>query len=282
LIETNKSEWEILSSSEIIKHLTNRGFKNIATFRQDVSGGLYCKNNNKTYVSLDNAIGEKFQLDNSKNIIRFAELMGRFHNCAEGFKKPVGIRVKTEWGKVIERYTTLARRIERYSGVICDVGENNRFEKEVLRYINPLMNRVNASTKVFKSKDYFKALERSMQLKEIGLNSISDNTVVISNEGIKIIDILNLSYNMALEDLSALIKKGLENNRDLAIYEEVLSSYEGVRKLDENSKIVIDAIVKFPFKTLKVINRNIDKKSDDEVLLERFYKYYEREMGIWN
>lgn len=268
----------------ISEYIYENGFNNIATFVCGEDGKPFVYNEGGLFALVNEFEGERYELTQRDNAIEFARLLADFHKQSEGFIKPTGARVKVEWGKTIEKYKTLSRKLERYMKALNQRGANNKFEEETLDYLEPILNRAYRSVKVFKSMGYLKALEKSMLNKEICINAFSDNTAIITpDRNIIIKDVFNLSYNMTLEDLSELIKKGSDKNDVKDIYSNVIKNYSKVRHLDENSKIIIAAIINFPYDSMKILNRYICSKSDEESLLEKFKKYYEREqrVNIW-
>lgn len=279
---TNKKEWERLSSSEIIQYLISRGFEDIVTFKNEYEDIQKTQKFNETYPSINGLEGEKFEIVTRENILKFTKILGDLHNCGEGFIKPPGVKIKTEWGKSIEKYRTLTRTTERYIKTIKERGAINNFEVIIGNSVEHLMNKAQASLKILKSPQYLDALERSMNLKEICLNSICDNTAVINDGKIIIVNVFNLSYNMTLEDLGSLIKKCSGKNNTQNICGEIVESYSNIRPLDENSKVILKAIVDFPYDSIKIINRYCNGKGQETVLIEKFKKYYERDlMAIW-
>lgn len=283
MIQTNKPEWEISSSAEITDYITKNGFSNIISFKNGVNGKPYVYKNNKIYALLDNVEGEKLELTNKESIIEFASLLGNFHSCAEGFTKPPGMSMKTEWGKLIVKFKTMTRRVEKYIKIINETGKTNSFEIETWDYLESIMKRAATSLKIFKSKEYLNALEKSMFLREVCLNSISDDGVVINKGEMIITNVFDFSYNMNLEDLSKLIKKSFESNNPKIMYDEVISAYSRVRYIDENSRNIVNAMITFPYDSMKVINRYMNKMGEEALLLEKFKRYYKREQrdNIW-
>lgn len=267
----------------IVNHLIERGFNNIIQFNCDANEKPYTIDKNKIYAKVHEVKGERLVLSNLDNILYFTEILADFHSSSQGFIKPSGIKIKTEWGKLIEKYKTMTRRIDKYIRLTNQKGITTKFEEDTWRFMEPLMNRADISIKVFKSPIYLKVLEKSMLNMEICLNTMSDSLAVNRNGTIIIKNIFDLSYNMALEDICKLIKKGFEGNDARIVYYEVINSYSKIKRIDENSRVVINAILNFPYDSLKVINRYLDNKNEETVLVEKFKKQYEIEQrsNIW-
>lgn len=273
----NRKEWEISSSSEIVDYVVKNGFMNIIQLQKGIDGKSYVKEGNKIYALIDELDWRKFELTASENILEFTELLGHFHNCAQGFVQSPGAKVRVDWGKSIEKYRTMTSSIEGYYRLISGRGRVNKFEEKTWIHLDTIISAAKATLKIFRSIGYLRALENSMMKKEICINSISDNTAVKYKKDILITGIFNLGYNMVEEDIGKLIKKGIENHGDRSIYQKVINTYSGIRQLDENSENIIRAIVTYPYNSIRMIKKYIDNQENSDILLQKFERYFECE-----
>lgn len=276
----SRAEWEIISAYEIMKYANRKGFNNAIRFEKDFLENPYVFKKNIPYLRLEELSGKKLDLDNSEDIIKLAKLLGGFHECCEGFEKPSGIKINTLWGKKIEKYRTMTRRVARYLNKLVPTAINNNFEERIYSLRETLMEKAAVSIKLFGSREYLSTLEKSMENREIAFNAITNNSAVINNEGVYLVDIFDVGYNLALEDLCSLIKRGSQKNNSNYIYARTIEAYSSIRGLEENSENIIKSMITFPYDSMKVIIKYLDKKIDGEFALEKFEKYYEKEKEL--
>jgi CotS family spore coat protein len=277
LKQINKKEWEITSSEAIVDYIIKKGFKNIVAFEKGVDGKPYVRLKDKTFALIEEAEGERLILGSTDNTVDFSRVLAGFHMAAEGFTQPPGIKIKAFWGRSIEHYRTMTNNLEKYSRMITLKGQNNKFEEATSADLEVLLKRARKSLEIFRSADYLRALEKSMVKKEICLNAISDNIAVKSKLGIIITNIFDLGHNMIEEDLGNLIKKGMEGSGNKSLYKEVVENYSKIKYLDESSDPIIKAIVSFPYDSIRIITRYMDKREDENILFGKYKKYHERE-----
>lgn len=279
-------EWEVMSAAAVLEYVTSRGFDHIVSLKKIGNYKPYIRKEDAIYVLMSIARGQKLKLRSQSNALILAEELGRFHNAAEGFTQPPGIKLRVEWGKRLENYRMAATRIEKYISYIQNKETLNEFEKYTSQYTDLLMKRAKSSMKILKSIGYLRALEDSMKRKEICINGISGNTAVISEDGVIITKIFEVGYNMVEEDVADLIKKTIENTGDLGVFDKIISCYSKIRELQEDSERIIRAIVSYPYESIKAIlkyyNHTRDMLEEDREynsqMLEKFQKYISREL----
>jgi CotS family spore coat protein len=280
LKETSLTEWEILALSSIMDYIESMGFSNLITLKKDVSGKPYCRNNERLYLVYEHFEGSKLRLNSLNEGVVFAEFIAGFHNIAEGYVQPAGIRACVLWGKRTEEYRALTLRFEKNYKLLKLRETINDFESYIIENGEAILNRARASMKILKSIGYLKALESSMRSKEVCLNKISNNTAVISNNEIILKKVFDMGYNMVEEDIALLVKKIIEQTSDLGAFEPILESYTRVRDLRDNSSSIIKAIAAFPEETLKIIDKYFKKTQMDDADLAKLKKYWGRESKV--
>jgi Ser/Thr protein kinase RdoA (MazF antagonist) len=205
-----------------------------------------------------------------------AELLAKFHNAAEGFIQPPGIKIRVGWGKRMERCRVMTIKLEKYCAVLKRAA-SNEFEEMTAEYAENLLKRARASMKVLRSLDYLNSLEGSMKRKEICLNAISSNTAVVVNEKIIITKVFEMGYNMVEEDIASLISKVIQETQDAAVFDRMIEKYQSHRYLGEKSINIIKALVSYPFESIKVITRYQKHPELYGVYLEKFRGYVSKE-----
>lgn len=284
--QVDRKEWEIMSVISVLDFVSANGFKDIPHIKKIGSHKQYIKRGEEIYVLISQAKGEKLKLRNEENGLIFAELLAKFHNAAEGFIQPPGIKIRVDWGKRMEKYRMATSRLEKYINYIQGKKERNEFEDYTSKYAEMLIKRARASMKILKSLGYLRALEGSMKRKEICINNISSNTAVLKDGRVLISKIFELGYNMVEEDTADLIKKLIIETGDRGIFERITDKYSEIREIGEDSKNIIRALVSYPFDSIKVILKyysHINNMAEEDILyntgmLTKFKKYISREL----
>jgi hypothetical protein len=278
LMQISCEEWEILSTHEIIKHLVNSGFKNINEFSLFENGKPYCRSSKEICVEFKQENYEKLALNSEENIIAVTRLIAEFHKLAKGFNKPNGVRIKTEWGRLIEKYKMMVVKLNKYYIKIDESKEkNNAFAVKTMECKKDILNWAEAANKVFNSDLYISLLENSMREKEIGLVSFNDDTVIKADNQLKLSGIFDVSYNMAIEDVGKLIRKCCMRTENCINEDLIIREYEKIHPLDQNEIIMIHAITDFPYDCIKIILKYQEDNSKEKQLLEKFIRVYEKE-----
>jgi CotS family spore coat protein len=270
-------ESEIIASAAIIEHVMQKGFSNILSIKRNMEGKPYIKKEGKIFVLYQEFENNKLSLNSKENGLLFAEYLAKFHNSSVGFIQPTGVKVRVSWGKNMERYRTLICRLEKYIDYINEKEKLNKFEEYTKPYVNNLLKRAKQSMKVLRSAKYLMALEKSMKRKEICLNGISQNTAVVRGEEVIIVKVFEMGYNMVEEDVSALVKKIIEETEDKTLFDNILERYEEYREGNCISKDIVKALVSYPVDSIKIIGKYLKDMEDSEELLEKFKKYMKYE-----
>lgn len=272
-------EWEVLSSCAIIDYVKSNGFKNIISLKKDKDNKPYVKVNNKLYVfTNDDDLGERIDFKNREDVILLARELAEFHNAAEGFIQPSGVKVSVFWGRRMEKCRVLVSKLEKYIDMVEGKDKLDNFQKETLPYLNTLLRRSKKSLKILRSMKYINLLEKSMKVREICLNDVSSNSIKKYDDKIIIIRAFRMGLNMVEEDLAELVRRYLEATNDKEGCIDVLRVYEEVRGLGQYSEEIIRALVSFPSDSLRTISKYMKSGNEGDVLLIKFKKYIFREM----
>ena len=282
----DRKEWEVMSTAAVLDYVSSNGFNDILFIKKNGDFKPYVKKGEEIYILMSMVDGKKLKLRTENNGLIFAELLAKFHSAAEGFIQPPGIKIRVDWGKRMERFRMLTSYLEKYINYIRNKETLDEFEEYTWQYTEILIKRAKASMKILKSLGYLKALEGSMKRKEICINCITSNTAIIKRDNAVISKIFELGYNMAEEDIAALIKKLVIETGDRGMFDRVISKYSETREVGEDSENIIKALVSYPSDSIKVIlkyyNHTKDMIDEDVLyntgMMNKFKKYISREL----
>lgn len=266
------NESRIMAACAISDYIREKGFEYIISIKKSKEGRPYVKRGEEIYVLMDNVGERKFKLINKKNIEVMTNLLALFHNAAEGFIQPPGIKVNVSWGKRIEKCRVLLMHLEKYALKI-KADRNNSFEEYTYKFVDYLIRRAKNSMSILSSNDYLEVLEESMKKREVCINSISNNTALVNGGNIIISRIFDMGYNMIEEDVASFIKKVIIETSNKNFLESIVEEYSLNRYIDEKSKRIIIALVNYPYDSIRTIGRYIKYPEDSEILLKKFKEY---------
>ncbi|MCX7904415.1 MAG: hypothetical protein N2486_07870 [Caloramator sp.] len=259
LREVDCKEWQIVFARTLQEYLFKKGFKNLVEIRYNKEGKLYTIKNKRLYIDTEKVEGRAFEIDGDKNIKEFCRVLSEFHEAAEGFVPPPGVKINVKWGKLTERYKRYLRDFEK----LKDSQNKTPFEAALEPYWEEIYKRAKEVMKTFRSIQYLSALEESMKKREICLNALSRDTAIKTKRGIYLFGIFDSGYNMIEEDIAKLIKRGIQRTGRKEIFDIVISEYEKYRGLNSNSREYIKAYVSFPYYTLKLASKYLKGKEED-------------------
>lgn len=286
LNRVNRKEWEVMSTAAVLDYVSSRGFNEILFIKRIGVSKSYIKKGEEIYILTSMFQGQKLKLKNEESGLAFAELLAKFHNAAEGFTQPPGIKLRVDWGKRMERLRTSTSRLEKYINYVNSREKLNEFEEYTLKYTEILIKRARASMKILKSLGYLRALEGSMKRKEICINGISNRTAIMNGDRLVISRIFELGYNMVEEDIAALIKKVIQETGDKTLFDSVAGRYFETREAGEDSEKIIRALISYPSDSIKVILKYYDhaRNTPEEdllyntAMLKKLKKYINKEL----
>lgn len=262
LKRVNLSESELLFIDETLRYVKRNNFTNVLFLNKFKDGKPYFKQDNQIYILVDD-LHQDIKIKDLKYAYVYCTLLSKFHAASSGYKASAGIKPNATWGRRVEKYKNLYRIFDKYIDDIKNRTKHSKFEDEILKVECEIKTRCKNSMKIFRSMEYINLLEKSMKNKELILYDINrepmlkrDNIYIISN-------IYGISYGLYEEDVAMLIKKSSVKESDYLV---LINEYNKYSKRQINREVV-EAYVRFPENTLKLIKKYKDSK--DEKLLDK-------------
>jgi hypothetical protein len=278
LTKVNIREGEISSIAMLTQDLYDRGFKDLCLLQRNPEGKYCTRHEGRLYVYTPEIEGDKLRLRDVESGAAFAKVLGRFHAASEGYTQQPGFRLRVCWGKRVEKYRILTSKLEKYSARIKKTGCSCQFESCTMEHIDELLYRARTSMKVLKSTRYLMALERSMRERQICLNTISGNTMRLTDRGPVIMNVFEMGYNMIEEDLGSLIKKVVEQTGDKDAFGRIMEAYTEGKENMEYSIEIIRALASFPCDSLRIVSRYMRTGGGGDCPSDKYSKYAMREL----
>lgn len=215
-----------------------------------------------------------FVLEDRDSMLKFSDLLGKFHSASEGFIQPPGIRAKVRWGKLSDKYKKMTLMIKNYNNELTNSSGNNEFDALFLEKSDRIIHLADKVIGVINSDDYLRALSSSMQRRELCINRISDTSAVTIENKLFLIGLNDIGYNMAIEDLVKLINRIPKKYDKGILQKEIISVYYDVREIDIHSLKVLNALSSFPYEIFKIIIRYLKHAEDEPACLKKLKQSY--------
>lgn len=262
LKRVNLSESELLFIDEVLRYIKRNNFTNILFLNKFKDGKPYFNYDNQMYILIDD-LHQGVKIKDLKNAFIYCGLLSKLHLVANGYKASSGIKPNVTWGRRVEKYKNLYRMFDKFIDNAKNRTKHSEFEEAILKLEEELRSRCKNSMKVFRSMEYINLLEKSMKNKEIILYDINREPMLKREDIFIISNIYNIAYGLYEEDVAMVIKKAGVKEADHNI---LINEYNKYSKRQIN-KEVVEAYIKFPENTLKLIKKYKDNK--DENILEK-------------
>ncbi|KRQ87790.1 Spore coat protein I [Caloramator mitchellensis] len=258
--EVKCKEWQIVFARSFEEFLYSRGFRNVLEIKYNKEGKLYTIKQNRIYIEVEKTDGKVFKFDGEKNIMEYCKMLAAFHNAAEGYVPPAGVKINVKWGRTVEKFKKQLKVMESFRDSLKDKKDLNEFESLVAKDLEDLIKRGKDAMRILRTLHFLNRLEDSMKNREVCLNKISDRAVSRGKKGLIITDLFEAGYNMIEEDLARLIKKAIEKMENKGTFSDIIKEYTAMRPLGPNSEEYIKAFVSFPYNSSKLISKYLKGK----------------------
>lgn len=274
LKRVNLSESELLFIDEVLRYVKRNNFTDILFLNRFKDGKPYFKQDNQIYILIDD-LHQAVKIKEFKYAYVYCELLSKFHSSSNGYKASAGIKPSVTWGKRVEKYKNLYRIFDKYIDDIKNRTKHSEFEEAILKIEGEIKTRSKNSMKVFRSMEYINLLEKSMKNKEIILYDINREPMLKREDIYIISNIYGIAYGLYEEDLAMVIRKLGVKETDYLV---LINEYNKHSKRQLNREVV-EAYVKFPENTLKLIKKY--KENKDEDILEKLEDALKKDGVRW-
>lgn len=234
------------SLSKFGSYLTGRGFDRF-TAADDFLGATGIKGQ-----SLEDG-----RLSNREDLLKFTDLLARFHCCAEGFYQPEGSRMNVKWGKLGDKYRKMTLMLRNYYRELWEREQEQEQEdidlqqRMIREKCSEILTAAEKTIVQLNSEYYLCALSSSMSRRELCLNRIGRDFVCRREDEFILVLSKYIGYNMAIEDLVKLIKKIPIREDKQILQREMISVYYDVREIDEASMLILKELISYPYEAVK-------------------------------
>lgn len=242
----------------------------------NISLELYLKENGVEKVKKFKNKDNKIKLEDVDYYMASRQLknISRFHEASLGYFKCGETKLDSRIGREIEKCKVKVKKLKRSINNLKEYYPNNCFEELLLDNGDEYIRRSEECIHAIDNSDYISLVMRSMNRIEVCLGNTSFDNLGYE-DGLKIVSLNNCSYNMVEQDAVYFLSKLKRKNADLN-WNKLIGDYCKFEGLDENSKILISALLSYPYEFIKCFNRY--KKNTKEWTVKQYYKKMQEAM----
>jgi CotS family spore coat protein len=227
---------------------------NCPKFINTLSGHKYVNYKNSLFILTDWIEGRKCDYNNSEDIFKMADNLGRIHKCTAGFVPISGSKSKnadnTYYTNYIKHFYQLLEfwnRANFYKDTFSDIymelfDFNYNLSKESIRIINNI--------------DFSVPIGDAVSNHAIcHLDYVNKNIIFNKDNLIYTIDFDNARLDYPVHDICYFLRRILKRDEtawDFDLFKKTIESYENIRALSYNEYLVILALLMFPQKYWKL------------------------------
>jgi len=231
-----------------MKHLQNKGFKNIPKFIKNIKGNEYTRFNDKNAYLIEWVNARKCNFDNPLDLFAATTKLAELHKMSEGFTVTSYMKPRIGWLKWITTFRTRCNEILDFKRRINEKTIKSEFDNLYLKVLNNEIKRCNKSIEHILKTDYEIKMKNEMKRKGFCHHDYANHNILIESNGN--IDIIDFDYCMLdthLHDLASLMIRKMKNGKwsiDNAL--EILNNYNAINKIYQSDIPIIAAFIEFP------------------------------------
>lgn len=296
LKEVQTSKDKIVFEYYIKEHLYNNGFRNVNRFDVNEETNLpYVEIGDKCFVLSDWIEGRECDLEKEEEMKLAITTLAKLHIASRGFEIQEDINVKTDIGRLEEFYVKRLNELIRYKRKLKKEIVLEDFDKLYLQSVDLFIEDANLSLEILKKSKYKDIVELTMSEKSFCHHDYAFHNIIINDKKeLYVIDFEYANYEIKMYDLANVVKRRMRKcNWNIDETKKMIEIYDEVLKISYDELEVLYAMLIFPQKFWRIINRHYNGKKiwkmendviklqgeiDEEKFHKEFIKNYNKEI----
>lgn len=255
---------KIWLSYEVQEHLYKHNFKNVDRFILGQDGKPYYKyeEDNSYYIACDWCDGKDVTLDGENEIVLATETLAKLHIASKGFIPSSNVDMKSELGELIDTYQRRLRELKKLKKKVDKIIGWNKFDNMFRDTYQIYVDKSNEGLSYLKESEYFNMVDIARKDKSFCHHEYAYHNMKLNGKnGVLIRKFENACYQIRVYDIANLIKRYMrKNNWNINKMIRVLEIYDSINKLDKREYKILCAILMFPQKYWRIINRHYNRR----------------------
>ena len=254
----NFDEEAVLFEQGLREHVAKNNFKGVFPFEYTNDGLPYCDMEGERYVLEKYMIYEPADMSYTEDAAAAAKTLALFSKATEGYEGNIN---KSNIGKAYDVYS---KRYFEFAKIRRKISRQNSYSPMdliVIKNFDYISSLALSSLEMLEKGGYKNLCQEAETKKTVCHNMYKGENIRKTISGIYITGISKCAYDNRLTDLAEYIRRYLkyENTSEDSV-KKVVEAYENIYPLSTEERNVLQAMVRFPYKFLKIINENYNKR----------------------
>lgn len=265
LREDNRNVDKIEVEYLMKKHLFENGFTTLDLNILDIETKKpYVINSSKGYVMSNWIEGRECDLENDDEMEMAVKNLARLHECSKGFLCPSELMVRSDIGKLPEFYDKRKKELERIKSKIKKETMKTEVEKKYFSSADLFIDEAKLAQEILDNSKYDKLVKSTLEEKSFCHHDYAFHNIIIDeNNDLNVIDYEYATYEIRVYDIANVIKRSMRKcNWDINKTLVMLEYYDSISKLTKEELEVLFAMLVFPQKLWRIMNRYYNGKKN--------------------
>ncbi|WP_317855105.1 hypothetical protein [Chakrabartyella piscis] len=248
----------ICFAQDIKEQLFANGFTKIARFRKTVDDAPFFVWNETTYVLEDVLPADVLEEKDIQGFEKGSSVLGQLHKHAKGLESTYGLWDSEKLPKQFaKRHSELAKIKHR----IQKTNQLDALDLMVVQNYGAYMSRVEEAMAYLKEGGYVLHMEAAQQRGTFCHKSFKGSNLRVKNGVVYVAGFEHAAADTGLVDLAAYLKRYMKKTDGLeAGVGEILSAYTKVMAMEAEDFLLLQALILYPEKFLRLINELYNKR----------------------
>jgi len=226
------------------------------------NGEPVVKRDNELFAVYEWLSGKDLAFGNTRQLSLALEGLAKFHAASKGYTAIEGARVSSKLGKWPGQYESMRNRLLAWKETAGGLG--GRQHKSYLACVDSMTALADEAMRRLNASKYRELTAEHSPVPVLCHQDYGKGNALLTDEGVMVIDLDNVSFDLPARDLRKIIGKTAQNNDrwDRKTIENILSWYSHVNAVSEDEKTVLYIDLLFPHWFFGLVKNQYEKLKD--------------------
>ncbi len=238
------------------------------------SGGnvpsILLNKNNEPIVDFDNQLfavyewinGRDLDFGNAKHLSLAIEGLARFHAASKGYLANEGARVSSKLGKWPSQYESMKNRLIAWKEIAQTLVSPQH--KSYSNCLDPIVDLADEAIMLLDKSKYRELTSETSNAPVLCHQDYGKGNALLASEGVVVIDLDGVTFDLPSRDLRKIIGKISENNFrwDKKTIDDIILWYSNVNEITDDEKKILYIDLLFPHWFFGLVKNQYDKNKD--------------------
>jgi len=239
--------------------------------------------NGQLFVLYEWLTGSNLNFSTPNDLSNAIKGLAKFHLYSKGYVAKEGARISSKLGKCPSQYESMMRKMIAWKEIAKAKGTSQH--QTYLKYVDEIVNIADKAIILLKNSRYQDLISVESTSPVLCHQDYGKGNALQTENGVVVIDLDGVTFDLPSRDLRKLIGKMAENNGkwDETRIADVISWYSSVNKLSEDEKKILYIDLLFPHWFFGLVKNQYDIMKDlKSVEIEKIAKLEISKLAIIN